>query len=68
MNEFNVSLKKTNKQFQIKQSDREERVFEYIKNVWTVRKFFLDNYGVDPPVINGDQMPYIAMRVLPKRL
>ena len=20
-------------------------------------KFFLDNFGVDPPVINGDQMP-----------
>ena len=31
-------------------------MFEYLKNIWTVRKFFLDNFGVDPPVINGDQM------------
>ena len=23
----------------------------------TVRKYFIDEYGVDPPVINGDQMP-----------
>lgn len=57
MSEFNVSLRKPNKRFQIKQTDREERVFEYVKNVWTVRKFFLDNFSVDPPIINGDQMP-----------
>ena len=24
--------------------------------MWTVRKCFIDKYGVDPPVINGDQM------------
>ena len=57
MTEYKASLRKPNKRFQIKQSDREERVYEYIKNVWTVRKFFLDNFSVDPPVINGDQMP-----------
>ena len=57
MTEYKVSLRKPNKCFQIKQSDREERVYEYIKNVWTVRKFFLDNFSIDPPVINGDQMP-----------
>ena len=34
-----------------------ERVYEYIKSVLTVRKFFLDNFSIDPPVINGDQMP-----------
>ena len=54
MTEYKVSLRKPNKRFQIKQSDREERVYEYIKNVWTVRKFFLDNFSIDPPVINGD--------------
>ena len=57
MAEYNVSLRKPNKRFQIKQSDREERVYEYVKNVWTIRKFFIDNFSVDPPVINGDQMP-----------
>ena len=56
MKEYGVSLHHPNKHFQIKQSDREERVYEYLKNVWTVRKFFIDNYGVDPPIINGDQM------------
>ena len=30
---------------------------EYIKNVWRVRKFFIDRVGVDPPIINGYQMP-----------
>ena len=57
MKEYGVSLRHPNKRFQIKQSDREKRVYEYLKNVWTVRKFFIDNYGVDPPIINGDQMP-----------
>ena len=57
MAEYNVSLRKPNKRFQIKQSDREERVYEYVKNVWTIRKFFTDNFSVDPLVINDDQMP-----------
>ena len=26
-------------------------------NVWTVRKFSIDNYGVEPPIINEYQMP-----------
>ena len=52
-----VSLRKPNKRFKIKQADREERIFKYLKNIWTVRKFFIDNFGVDPPIINGDQMP-----------
>ena len=30
---------------------------DYLKNIWMVRKYFIDKYGVDPPVINGDQMP-----------
>ena len=42
-----VSLRHLNKRFQIKQADREERVFEYLKNIWTVWKLFLDNFGVD---------------------
>ena len=51
-----VSLRKPNKRFKIKQADREERIFKYLKNIWTVRKFFIDNFGVDPPILNGDQM------------
>ena len=27
-----------------------------MQNIWTVRKYFLDTYDVDPPIINGDQM------------
>ena len=55
--EYAVSLRHPNKRFQIKQADREEHVFECLKNIRPVRKFFLHNFGVDPPVINGDQMP-----------
>ena len=56
MQEINVSLRKPNKRFQIKQAAREERFFEYLKNIWIVRKLFIDDFGVDPPIINGDQM------------
>lgn len=48
MSEHGVSLRRPNKRFQI---------FEYLKNIWTVRKYFIDNFGVDPPVLNADQMP-----------
>ena len=57
MQDYNVSLRKPNKRYQIKQEDRKERIYEYIKNVWTVRKNFIDNFSVDPLIINGDQMP-----------
>ena len=57
MKEYGASLRHPNKCFQIKQANREERVFEYLKNFWTVRKFFIDNFEFDPPIINGDQMP-----------
>ena len=57
MAEYGASLKAPNKHFKIKQEDRVERIKEYIMNIWRVRKFFLDRYGVDPPIINGDQMP-----------
>ena len=57
MSEYGVSLKKPNKRYAIKQEDRIERLLEYLKNVMRVRYFFLENYKVDPPLINGDQMP-----------
>ena len=33
MREYGVSLRYPNKRFQIKQADREERVFQYLKNI-----------------------------------
>ena len=57
MKEYGVSLKVPNKRYSIKQADRIERLEDYLKNVLMVRKFFIDNFGTDPPVINGDQMP-----------
>ena len=57
MKEYNVSLWKPNKKFGIKIEDRIIRIKVYLKNIWTVRKYFMGKYGVKPPVINGDQMP-----------
>ena len=57
MKEYNVSLRKPNKRFAIKNEDRIIRIKDYFQNIWTVRKYFLDTYGVDPPIINGDQVP-----------
>ena len=57
MKEYNVSLRKSNQRFAIKNEDRIIRIKDYLHNIWTVRKYFLDTYGVDPPIINGDQMP-----------
>ena len=57
MKKYNVSLRKPNKKYAIKKEDRIIRIKNYLKNIWTVRKNFIDKYGVDPTVINGDQMP-----------
>ena len=56
MKEYNVSLRKPNKKYAIKKEDQIIQIKDYLKNIWTVRKYFIDKYGVDPPVINGDQM------------
>ena len=56
MKEYNVSPRKPNKKYAIKKEDRIIRIKDYLKNIWTVRKYFIDKYGVDPPVINGDHM------------
>ena len=45
--EYSVSLRKPNKRFAIGKEDRIERIEDYIKNVWTIRKYFIDTYGVD---------------------
>ena len=41
---------------QIAEKDK-KHIFEYLKNIWTVRKFFLNNYGTEPTIINRNQMP-----------
>ena len=55
--EYGISLRKPNKRFSIKKEDLLERLQDYLKNVWQIRRFFIKKYGVDPPIINGDQMP-----------
>ena len=57
MKEYGVSLAKPNKRYSIKAEDLKIRIEDYLKNIWYVRRFFIEKYGVDPPIINGDQMP-----------
>ena len=57
MKEYNVSFLKPNKNYAIRKEDRKTQIKDYLKNIWAVRKYFIDKYGVDPPVINGDEMP-----------
>ena len=56
MKEYNVSLRKPNKKYAIKKEERVIWITDYLKNIWTVRKYFIDKYGIDPPIINRDQM------------
>ena len=51
-NEYGVSLKRPNKRYSIKREDLLIRLRDYL-----VRRFFIEKYGVDPPIINGAQMP-----------
>ena len=64
MREYGVSLRHLKKWFKIKQADREEQIFDYLQSIWTVRKFFIDNFGIDPLVIHGIQMPKVRRKTL----
>ena len=55
-NQYVVSLRRPKKRYSI-QRDVLIRLQDHLYNVWTVRRFFKEKYGVDPPIINGDQMP-----------
>ena len=55
--EYGISLRKPSKKYSIKKEDLVERLQDYLRNVWRVRRFFIEKYVIDPPVINGDQMP-----------
>ena len=52
--EYGVSL---SKRYPIKKEDLVERLSDYLKNVWEIRRFFIEKYNVDPPITNGEQMP-----------
>ena len=55
--EYGASLHKPNKHCTVSYDDLCIRLKDYLKNVWAVKNFFLKTYGVDPPVINRNQMP-----------
>ena len=55
--EYGVSLKMPNKRFSITFEDRVQRIQEYLTNVLRVRIYFFKKFGVEIPIINGDQMP-----------
>ena len=57
MKGHNVSLRKPFKNYAIKKEYKIIRIKDYLKNIWTVRNYFIDKYEVNPPVINGNQMP-----------
>ena len=52
-----INLRRPNKRYSIKKEDLIERLQDYLKNVWSIRGYFIEKYRVDPPIINGDQMP-----------
>ena len=53
----NSNLRKPNKCCSISQEDRIICLQDYLQNVWSVLHYFINKDGMDPPVINGDQMP-----------
>ena len=57
MKEYNVSFRKPKKRFTIKQIDRVIRVLDYIQNICIIRKYLIDKYDIDTPIINDDEMP-----------
>ena len=56
MIEFNVSLLHPNKRFSIKLKDLIERLLDLIKNMLMVRKYCVEQSGVEPVIVNGDQV------------
>ena len=54
LKEHNVHLIKPNKNLKMKQANLEERSYEYLKNIWTTIKFFIDNFAIDNKRISND--------------
>ena len=55
--EYGISLRKPNKRYSISKENCIVRVQDYLKNIWSLRYYFIKTFGVDPPIINGDHMP-----------
>ena len=47
MREYDVRVHKLNKRFLIKNEYHAIRK-DYLKNIWTLKKYFLDTCGIDP--------------------
>ena len=54
--EHGVSLRHPNKRYSISKENSSIRVQDYLKNIWNVRHYFITKFGMDPPIINVDQM------------
>ena len=55
--EYNVSLRHPNKRYSISGEARKRRIIQFLKNIWTVRHFWLTHYKREPNIISADQMP-----------
>ena len=47
----------TNKRYSISRYECIVRTEDYLKNIWSLSHYFIKTFGIDPPIINGDQMP-----------
>ena len=54
--EYGILLQKPNKWHSISKEDCIIRVQDYLKNIWSLRHYFIKTFDVDPPIINGDQI------------
>ena len=54
--EYGVSLRKPNKRYSISKRGCIIQVQDYLKNIWNLRDYFIKTFGVDPPIITGDQI------------
>lgn len=54
---FGVSLYLPNKRLSTSKPDCVISMVDYLKNIWSIHHYLLEQFGVDPPIINGDQMP-----------
>ena len=65
--ENGISLRKPNQRYSIEIVDLVERHEDCFKNILSNRHYFLEKYGMDPPIINGNQIHCIAINVLNKK-
>lgn len=54
--ENGISLRKPNQRYSIEIVDLVERHEDCFKNILSNRHYFLEKYGMDPPIINGNEI------------